>query len=360
MVIFLLNPRRVMIYNGMLHIKPFNQFIINEALENPLEIIQALQDTPEGRDLVAIADGRNFEDIFEPKRTGRVYSTVFGSKMYIDKNEMGNYCWQALSNGKIFAQGCFRTIPECIRDYWSYVSSNYLGIGGKAKQEAKEILKRDIPIGSGLTLEQIEKVYRDAKGIKEVDIKDILNTPTYKVLEGLFGATLVGDQAQNRYLSISFNPYTPFFDICDPRVKGYIASKTIHVTSNVKGKNTMTLGDRHDRVKLSIGDPATINEFFKKCVEKINIDLPVYIGIDQDSECVTSAKIFFDAMMKSSGDPAILDSYLESIKLKDPTRYSSAIYALKASGVVPEIIRKHEEENKHIISSGAILSRFRF
>jgi hypothetical protein len=58
--------------------------------------------------------------------------------------------------------------------------------------------------------------------------------------------------------------------------------------------------------------------------------------------------------------PAFLDSYLESIKLKDPTRYSSAIYALKESGISPDIIRKHEEENRHIIISGAILSRFRF
>ncbi len=345
-----------MIYNVMIHIKPFNQFAINEALGNPLEIVEALRNTPEGRDLVAIAGGRNFEDIFEPKRTGRVYSTVFGSKMYIDKNEMGNYCWQALSNGKIFAQGCFRTIPECIRDYWSYVASNYLGVGGKPKQEAKEILKRDIPIGSGLTLEQIEKVYRNAKGIKEVDIKDILNTPTYKILEGLFGAT---NEGQSRYLSISFNPYTPFFDICDPRMKDPIAYKTIHITSNVKGKNTMTLGSRHERVKLSIGDPETINEFFKKCVEKIDIDLPAYFSIDTNSECVVRAKVFFESMIKSSGDPVVLDSYLESIKLKDASRYSAAIYSLKSSGLFPDIIRKHQEENKHIISSGAIISRFR-
>ena len=140
----------------MIHLKHFSQFAINEALGNPLEIVEALRNTPEGRDLVAIVNpAYNPESIFEPKRTGRVYSTSFGSKMYMDKNEMGSYCWQALSNGKIFAQGCFPTITECIRDYWAYVATNYLGIGGKAKQEAREILKRGIPVGRGLNLEEI-------------------------------------------------------------------------------------------------------------------------------------------------------------------------------------------------------------
>ena len=361
MVIFLRFPRFpqiVMIYNGMLHIKPFNQFIINEALENPLEIIQALRDTPEGRDLVAIAGGRDFESIFEHKRTGRVYSTVFGSKMYMDKGVDGNYCWQALSNGKIFAQGCFRTITECIRDYWSYVASNYLRVGGKAKQEAKEILKRDIPIGSGLNLEQIERAYRNSKGIPEIDLNEILNTPTYKILEGLFGAT---SSIQNRYLFITFNPYKPFIESCDvfrDKLNGYY--ETINIGSNTKGKNLFDDSGIRKITKLSIGDPATMQEFFKKCIEKINIDLPSYLWIDPNSECVTNSKSFFDSMIKSSGSPVVLDSYLESIKLKDVTRYSSAIYSLKSAGVFPEIIRKHEEQNRSLIGSGAILKRFRF
>jgi len=355
-------PKIVMIYNGMQYIKPFNQFSINEALENPLEIIQALRDTPEGRDLVAIAGDYDFEVIFEHKRTGRVYSTVFGSKMYMDKGVDGNYCWQSLSNGQIFAQGCFRTITECIRDYWSYVASNYLGIGGKTKQEAKEILKRDIPIGSGLNLEQIERAYRNSKGIPEIDLNDILNTPAYKVLERLFGAI---SYIQNKYLFITFNPYKPFIESCDhpyglkDKLKNSYV-ETINIRSNSKGKNQISFDPRNRNLtKLSIGDPATMQEFFKKGIEKINIDFPSYFGVDPNSECVTNSKAFFGLMLKSLGDPDILDSYLESIKLKDATRYSSAIYSLKSAGVFPEVIRKHEEGNRSIIVSGGILKRFK-
>ena len=340
----------------MLHLKPFNEFSINESAETQ-EILYALQNTPEGRDLAVLTKWPDWQgEMYEPKRTGRVYSTSFGSKMYMDKNEMGSYCWQALSNGKIFAQGCFPTITECIRDYWAYVATNYLGIGGKAKQEAREILKRGIPVGRGLNLEGIGIEYKNLVGVPQIDINDILNSGTYGVLEELFGGK---SHTSGRYLSIEFNPYTPFFDVCDPRVND-LGSKYIRINSNVKGKNTISLSSNGIGINLSVGDPATMQEFFKKCVEKTNVNLPVYLDTNPNSPCAANAKFFFDAMLKSSGDPAVLDSYLESIKLKDPTRYSSAIYALKASGFVPDIIRKHEEENRHIISSGSILSRFRF
>ena len=118
----------------MKHLIGFSQ--LNEAKQDGLEIMDAIINTPEGKDLTAAIGipGLTVADLFEPKNTGRVWIRgTYGSKSYIEKIN-GIYSLISLSNGKIFAQEDYNTIKECLRGAWSNaIGKKATSIGLKKK-----------------------------------------------------------------------------------------------------------------------------------------------------------------------------------------------------------------------------------
>lgn len=354
----------------MLHLKPFNEFSINESAETQ-EILYALQNTPEGRDLAALTKWPDWQgEMYEPKRTGRVYSTAFGSKMYMNKNDDGRYCWQSLSNGKIFAQGCFPTISQCIRDYWATVACNFLGIGGKSKQEEKELLKETIPVGRALLPDDIKREYMALKGVPNIDLNEIINSDAFKLIEKVYGAQAT---RKGKNLVISFNPYTPFYNICIGGVT-YL-NKSIQISTNLKGKNSIISQDEYLAenypIKINIGDPAKLEEYFINALLKIRIELPSYLSRIETTPCEIIAQAYYsliatnlkespqDLKEPQGSTEAIVDNYIERIKDQNVMKYASIIRSFKTTGVFPELVKRHEEENRDTLTGASVIRRYR-
>ena len=84
---------------------------IYESTEDGKELVNIINSTPEGIDLLGLVD-------LYPKRGGRVYLKAKGfpgSRTFLEKKDDGNYRYGVISSGKIIAEE-FDTDPvKCIR-----------------------------------------------------------------------------------------------------------------------------------------------------------------------------------------------------------------------------------------------------
>lgn len=102
------------------------------------ELLDAINNSPEGEDLKALCD-------MEAKKSGRVFVNpkgLPGSKTYIEKSPLATatpWYYAALSNGKPFSTAYFHTAEEAIRDLWAYILSKNPPTGFK-KSEFKQWL----------------------------------------------------------------------------------------------------------------------------------------------------------------------------------------------------------------------------
>ena len=157
----------------MKHIKGFKA--LNESKEDGLEIMNALVNTPEGKDLVSLICIRHktFSDSFEMKRTGRIHIIGGGSKTYIDK--FGDvYGYESVSQGKPFGRETFNTIAELLRGIWSNIISKQLVVPiGHKKDVIRSWVESNILPGEELTVDDIEVKYVDSNNLHLPDLSII-------------------------------------------------------------------------------------------------------------------------------------------------------------------------------------------
>lgn len=187
----------------MKHIKEFKA--LNESKEDGLEIMDALVNTPEGKDLVSLICIRNktFADSFEMKRTGRIHIHGGGSKTYIDK--FGDvYGYESVSNGKPFGRETFNTIEELLRGIWSNIIAKQLvtPIGDK-KDNIKSWVESNILPGEGLTVDEIGEKYAVGNNLQFPDLSRIeKESELFSRLKSVFDVTLIKEN--NRYYQLNF------------------------------------------------------------------------------------------------------------------------------------------------------------
>jgi hypothetical protein len=310
--------------------------------------------------------------MFELVRTGRVYCIGFGSKTYIDKNHNGNYCWQSLSNGKIFAQECYSTLKECIREFFvTVVSRQISGMYGVKKEEMRNWVSSNIPVGMGLTMSDIIEKYKELEGKKKVDFLELSkDSRALNIIVNAFGGIFEKQPYDyDRYdeYTLTFNIFKPFgLDICEYGDRARPISVVIR--AGMKGKNSIK-SDWHGEI-VSLGDHDTALKYFDTALPKLLINklsgnnnngYGYYIqGVDNlCPELLELVKYIFRGDYDANNNLSdILDSYLSKIKTKNPIIFSSAIQSLESSGKFPELVDKYIKSDKATIKAGSILKRF--
>jgi hypothetical protein len=248
----------------MKHIKEFKA--LNESKEDGLEIMDALVNTPEGKDLVSLICTRNktFADSFEMKRTGRIHIHGGGSKTYIDK--FGDvYGYESVSNGKPFGRETFNTIAELLRGIWSNIIAKQLvtPIGDK-KDNIKSWVESNILPGEGLTVYEIGDKYAVGNNLQFPDLSRIeKESALFNRLNSIFNITLIKEN--NRYYTLNFTvnkwgDYT-FKSTRYPNMGPLVIG--IGITSKCKGKSTVASNS------ITLTNSNTIIEDFENLMKPI-------------------------------------------------------------------------------------------
>lgn len=360
----------------MKHLKNFNA--LNESMQDATFIMDFLANSPEGSDLVRLNNDpryQTFATMFEGKRTGKVYCNGFGSKTYIDKNQSGEYCWQTLSNGKIFAQECYPTLAECVRKLWSNILAKGLNRFGVKKSVLRNWAETNITVGSGLNQDELVERYAQSAGRKLADLSEISNSKMFNFLEAVFDATYEKYPDPNGY-TLLIDLTGPFgINICNiPENTSTFFKRPrldIHVKNDLSGKNRTKKNSSDIENQIIIGDPDSMIEYFDRAVPKIIMKLATAqgagyrFGIRGSVLCPELLAILESLLI--SDNPQ--DSYSSVsniiknalVKMRDkPVLYSSVIKALQASGKFPDIVNKFAEEDSDLIKGGDTLKNFGF
>lgn len=363
----------------MKHLKNFNA--LSESMQDTTFIMDFLANSPEGSDLVRLNNDpryQTFATMFEGKRTGRVYCNGFGSKTYIDKNQSGEYCWQTLSNGKIFAQECYPTLAECVRKLWSNILAKGLNRFGIKKSVLRNWAETNITVGSGLKQNELVERYAQSAGRKLADLSEISNSKMFNFLEAVFDATYQKYSTDPNNYILLIDLTRPFgINICNiPENTSNIYSSRrprldIHVKNDLSGKNRTKKNSADIENQIIIGDPDRMIEYFDTAVPKIIMKLATAQGAGYRfgirgsvlcPELLLILENFFSSDNSQDSYSSVSNIIKNAlVKMRDkPVLYSSVIKALQTSGKFPDIIDKFAEEDSDLIKGGSTLKNFGF
>ena len=255
----------------MKHIKRFSQ--LNESKQDGLEIMDAIINSPEGKDLVAsinydesLHPGQSkipLTDLFDLKNTGRVWiKGTYGSKSYIEKID-GSYTLRSLSNGKIFAQEDYHNIKDCLRGAWSNKLGKRSTSLGIKKEDYREWLETNIEPGQELNHEELLSIFHKEKTGKELpDLREVIkNTPIYKSIKKFFPSSIIPDgRIGIMELQIIYGAFKHLLLLCeDPHIHRAIEVNALYtpVFFKVKmfGKKTVIHRSTQGIIEIGTEDP---------------------------------------------------------------------------------------------------------
>jgi hypothetical protein len=169
----------------MKYLKGFKQ--INESHQDGLEIMDAIQNSPEGKDLCKILgiDVNLATEIFDLKKTGRIYLLGAGSKTYIEKNS-NYYYFISISQGKYFGEESFPTIKELLRALWSNILGKQLTYLGIKKEDLRNWVENNIAPGSQLSKKEILDRFLTSNNKRLPDLSLIPQSRVFKILDAFF------------------------------------------------------------------------------------------------------------------------------------------------------------------------------
>jgi hypothetical protein len=249
----------------MKHIKGFKA--LNESKEDGLEIMDALVNTPEGKDLVSLICIRHktFSDSFEMKRTGRIDIIGGGSKTYIDKFG-DDYGYESVSQGKTFGRETFNTIAELLRGIWSNIASKQLVIPiGDKKDNIRSWIESNILPGEGLTVDEIGSKYVSGNNLQFPDLSRIeKESRLLDRLRSVFAVTLSKENDRYYTLNFTINKWRNFifksnkFSTMSPLGIG------VGITAKSKGKSSL-IGN----TGITLANYNTVIEDFEKFMKTI-------------------------------------------------------------------------------------------
>ena len=183
----------------MKHVKTFKLFEAATRQSVTDEIVNALENTIEGKDLLAIAT-RSSEslagspDPYKARKTGRVEINNLRGKSYITQLDNGKWYHAVEATGRIYGEGTYDSLNDCIRGMWTDFIVNSTSIRPKGmplKMYAgfvnKEINKL---IGKNLSTAEIRRFLSKAYfGGKEpmTENSPIFSSPRWKQIFNFLG-----------------------------------------------------------------------------------------------------------------------------------------------------------------------------
>jgi len=177
----------------MKFIKSFQS--LNESKEEAIKIIEAIRNTPEGKDLCKIlgVDGttKNFDDVFNVKRTGRIYIKGVAANTFIESPSVNKYFFTTEYHGKYYGSESSSTISDLIRKIWLNLIIRKISSAGIKKEQLREWIDKNITPGRELLSNEIFDLYIGNLGNPVSDINDLLNSKWVKFLKECFNYDFV-------------------------------------------------------------------------------------------------------------------------------------------------------------------------
>lgn len=185
----------------MKYLESYQLFEAETRQEITDEIVNALENTPEGRDLLALAS-REFKysdhikktSRYTARRTGRVEINNLRGRTYITQLDNGKWYHAVEATGRRYGEGYYDTLRECIRGVWRdfILESTSIVPMGMPRKMHKEIAGKELPnlAGKGFTQNQIREHLRGlyAGGNQMMDsTSPIFSSPRWKQIFDFLG-----------------------------------------------------------------------------------------------------------------------------------------------------------------------------
>ena len=130
------------------------------------EIVEALENTVEGKDLLSLARSSTSGDLYKPRRTGRVEINYLRGKTYITQLENGKWYHAVEATGRTYGEGVYDSLTDCIRGVWVDFITNSTSIRpqGMPIKTYKKFVDQEINniMGKNLTIKQVRKHFSKA------------------------------------------------------------------------------------------------------------------------------------------------------------------------------------------------------
>ena len=351
----------------MKHIKYFSS--INESYQDGIEIIDAIRNTPEGRDLqkLLMTYGLEFESVFELKRSGRVYLIRYGSKTYMERTDRGDYVITSLSNSVPFWTERYPNIQQLLRGaFINHVSKRMSGSGIK-KEAVSEWVSGNITPGSEMDLDQIKGMYNSSTGVEYLDIEEVENLPVIKNMKLLFPNlefTIMHGKIAYGVLRIDFSE-SIFGNPCRFRYRTPL-NMTIHPQTN-EGKNSLSYDKGIIKLKKSEDLNSLLSKYISKYIRHRISDIEQYghnFIEGNPNECWANDLIISwieSSSLKDVKDTrSLVEKYLEEIANRDSVVFSRVITELLKmdNPELNDVYKRVAEKYATLVRGGSIVRRF--
>lgn len=333
----------------MKHVKTFKLFEAANRQSVTDEIVNALENTVEGKDLLALASSKGEDGPYKPIKTGKVEINNLRGKTYITQLEDGKWYHAVYATGRTYGEGIYNSLNDCIRGVWIdfITSSNYIRPQGMNIKEYKKFVDQEINnlIGKNLSTVEIRKHLSKAYfGGKEpmTERAPIFSSPRWKQIFDFIGLEKRTSPFEIKIASKRFPGYwkhkdgksdSPMVQLAD------IVLKTSSIRARgVEGASLYDLHFRSNRPLIGIG--------FSEVPYKMSADIlfgecvAIHIGdtIEKSKEVETiAAKKFIE--LKSALDGKYIDEELPDKKqmhtyeiLKAFVRFAMDIFAKGMEG----------------------------
>ena len=355
----------------MKHIKNFTS--LNESYQDGVELIDAIKNTPEGRDFQKIVLGHSFDTSFDLKRTGRVYLTNYGSKTSVERIANGRYSITSLSNGVPFWTEYYDNIPELLRGAWSNAVAKRISGSGMKKEDIRNWVLANIPIGSELSAVEILNSYTEKNSIEFLDANEIENTEIIRKLQSIFlndDVIKIEDQYRPPRAKLTLDlGNTVFGDIFGfdtyrhpPNMtRGTIFLDIIPVSND--SKNSLKLEIRGGAV-LKLKKSSDLNSDLEGFILKfIKLSVNKFTPYDfvEDKTELDIAGLIISAIQGDSADYyQLIEDYLEKIGKLGKQSFPKAMKAISKSTdeKILELHKRLAEKYASILRGLGIVSRF--
>lgn len=264
----------------MIYLKPYHLF---ESVSNPIDLMDVMKNTPEGRDLAAVAES------YKVDRTGKIVLLGMRGKTFIQPQPDGSYKHWVFATGKTYGEGSGSTAEECIRDCWRQfiLKSTTFRPQGYNMKEYEEKISGILHTFEGKALDTFDLQFEIRKILFDKpsnwnpirDPKNLIDLPELEKAWDLLGL----DLSKKPHSSGGFKSY--IFDILEKDSRFYqmlnlpnirdgfkisINTHSVWWNNNIKTFDGLEVKDSVYRIEVNVGgDLSETNDYSDKIIKGI-------------------------------------------------------------------------------------------
>lgn len=345
----------------MKHLKNFGQ--LNESREDGVSIMDAVANSPEGKDLCVIlkADPANLGHWFEMVRTGRIYVRGAGSKTYMGRYEDGRFYYESVSNGKPFGTEYFPDIKSLLRGLWLNLAGKWSTHLGLSKKDFMQWVDENIQPGRGLSIHDLREDYIKSNGKDLPDVAEILKSPKLEFFKKIyFSSYRISDAREESNITIHFEPWNPIgilngFGFTQERASASVRAKV----SDKKSSMSANFNSCEIYITRSASALSDFEKYLDKFLGELLIRIPNKIP-DEYRDFIHSIIETIISGSSTQDNSEKVETLLSALSQEDPIQFSKVIVSMDGAGVFPEIVQHFKDSSGKLIKGGKLLGSLGF